>query len=123
MEKKTRILICDDETGIRDALKLILEEQYELFYGRNGEEAVRRLRECDPDLVVMDIKMPHLNGLDALKMIKRQAPAQKVLIISGYESSDVAATAIRMGASDYLTKPFTREEVRARVEAILGPSS
>ena len=118
--KKASILICDDETGVRESLKLILERDYELNYVHHGKEAVEYLRKNQPDLVIMDIKMPHMNGLDALSRIRRARPRVRILMITGYESSDVAAQAIQFGANDYLTKPFEREKVWEKVETLLS---
>ena len=117
---KANILICDDERGIREALKLILERDYHLFYARNGKEAALRVKTLKPDLLIMDIKMPFLNGLDALRVIRQIDQRVPILIITGYESSDVAVQAVNLGANDYLTKPFEREEVTAKVQALLG---
>ena len=119
MEKKASILICDDERGIRESLKLILEKDYALDYVTHGKEAVEYVKKHPPDLVIMDIKMPHMNGLDALRRIRRACPRVRILMITGYESSDVAAQAIQLGANDYLTKPFEREKVWEKVEALL----
>ena len=120
MTKKASILICDDETGVRESLKLILERDYTLNYVHHGKEAVDYLKKNEPDLVIMDIKMPQMNGLDALKQIRRVRRRVPILMITGYESSDVAAQAIRLGANDYLTKPFEREKVWTKVEALLS---
>lgn len=123
-EKPAHILICDDETGIRQSLKLILDRIYQLSYASHGRDVVEFLkqnRKTPPDLLIMDIKMPHLNGLDALRQIRRINRKIRVLIITGYESSDVAAEAIRFGANDYLTKPFDRETVQEKVRSLLSP--
>ncbi len=117
---RKKILICDDEPGVRDALRLILETDYKLYYSRNGRDAVERVERFKPDFVMMDIKMPFLNGLEALKQIRRTNPAVPVLVVSGYEASDVAAEAIRAGANDYLTKPFHKDEVARKVRSMLG---
>lgn len=118
--EKAFILICDDETGVRESLKLILERDYHLDYVHHGKEAVDYLQKHEPDLVIMDIKMPQMNGLDALKRIRKVRRRVPILMITGYESSDVAAQAIRLGANDYLTKPFEREQVWAKVAALLS---
>ena len=120
--KKASILICDDESGVRESLKLILESEYNLSYVTHGKDAVEFVKKHNPDLAILDIKMPHLNGLDALRAIKRAKPRVRILMITGYESSDVATQAINLGADDYLTKPFDRKRVRSKVETLLGHS-
>ena len=121
MEKRL-ILICDDEAGVRDSLKLILDPQYDLVYATNGEEALEILKSgsSHPSLVIMDVKMPRMSGLDALKSMKKLKPELKVLIATGYESSDVTSQAINLGANDYVVKPFDRFEIRSKVAALLG---
>ena len=120
MLKKARILICDDESGIRDALTLILEEAYELSYTTNGEEALTYLKTNSPDLMILDVKMPRMGGLDVLRHIKHLRPKMPVLMATGYESCDVASQASSLGADDYLVKPFDRHQVREKVEALLS---
>lgn len=117
---KIQVLVCDDEEGVRESLKLILSGDCSLSFAVNGEEAVEHVKRHDPDLVIMDIKMPHMNGLDALRRIRRARPHVRILMITGYESSDVAAQAIQFGANDYLTKPFEREKVWEKVAALLS---
>ncbi len=118
--KKAFILVCDDEPGIRESLRLILEQEYDLSFVGHGKEAVDYVRKHRPDLIIMDIKMPTLNGLEALRRIKRARPETRVLMITGYESSDVAVEATKFGADDYLTKPFERERVTEKVEHLLA---
>ena len=118
---KIQVLVCDDEEGVRESLKLILSGEYSLSFAVNGEEAVEYVKRHDPDLVIMDIKMPKMNGLEALSQIKKLKPKIRVMIITGYESDDVAAQAIRLGADDYLTKPFDRETVRVKIQKLQNP--
>lgn len=118
---KRSILICDDERGVRESLALILGEEHELAYAANGQEALDYLRGHEADLAILDIKMPQLNGLEALRALKRLRPGLRILMITGYESSDVASEAIQLGADDYLTKPFEREKVWEKVRALLPP--
>ena len=121
--KKTTILICDDESGVRESLKLILDSGYDLLYATNGEEALQILRDkkVNPSLLIMDVKMPRLGGLETLPKVKKLRPHIKVLIATGYESSDVASQAINLGADDYLVKPFDRFQVRSKVVSLVGP--
>ena len=117
--RKPHILVCDDEAGIRESIRLILGETYDLAFATNGEEAFQYVRKNGPDLLIMDVKMPVLSGLDALRRIKRARPRTRVLIATGYEASDVAAEAAKSGADDYLVKPFNRSQLRTKVEALL----
>jgi len=73
----------------------------------------------DPDVVVMDIKMPKMNGLEALRKIKELKPGVRVVIITGYESTDVATEAINLGADDYITKPFRQQKIRTQIRTLL----
>ena len=105
MEKK-KILICDDEEGVRESLKLILEDNYSLSFSATGNEALEKVKNESPDIVILDIKMPKMNGLETLKEIKKTSPNTKVIIASGYKSTETAQEAIKLGASDYVVKPF-----------------
>ncbi len=118
--EKDRILVCDDEQGVRDSLKLILEPEYDLSYVTNGEEAIERLKADNPALLILDVKMPRMGGVEALQTVKRLRPGIKVLMITGYESHDVAAQATKLGADDYLTKPFEAKKVLSKVQALLS---
>ncbi len=118
--KKATILICDDEPGIRDSLTLILGKEYNLLYATNGEEALSMLKKNGAALLIMDVKMPRMGGLEALRPIKKLKPGIRILIATGYESSDVASQAINLGADDYLVKPFTRNQVETKVSDLLN---
>ena len=120
-DPKADILVCDDTAGVRESLKLILGKDYTLAYATNGEEAVEYVKIHHPKLVIMDVKMPRMSGLDALRRIKRLRPKVGVIMATGYESSDVAGQAVHLGADDYLVKPFDREQVRTKVHAFLPP--
>jgi len=102
-----KILICDDEEGIRESLKLILADHYELVLTDNSEQCLEFLKN-DPAIgaVLLDIKMPKTHGLDVLKEIKEKYPAQKVIIITGYRSVETASEAAGLGADGYIVKPF-----------------
>ena len=116
--EKPHILICDDEEGVRESLRVMLAKEYTLAFAENGEEAVRYVEEHTPELVIMDVKMPKMDGLEALGRIKQAKLHVCVLVITGYESSEIAAQAMRLGADDYLTKPFKRQVVLEKVREI-----
>lgn len=112
------ILICDDEEGIRESLKLILEKEYDIKFANSGDDAIRKIKETPADIVILDIKMPKKDGLETLKELKKISPASKVIIATGYKSADIAQEAIRLGASDYVVKPFNREDIRKVVRKL-----
>lgn len=116
MDKK-RILICDDEMGIRESLKLILEDFYDLSFCNNGQECLDCLQSGEKfDLLLLDIKMPRKSGLDILRKIKQKKPDLKAIVITGYRSADTAQEAFNAGAVDYIVKPFASKDVLSSVE-------
>jgi DNA-binding response OmpR family regulator len=116
---KPRILIAEDEEGIRESLTLVLDGEYELLYAKDGEEALAAIGRQAPDLVLLDIKMPKLDGMDVLRRLREQPGAPPVLMLTAYQSVELAREAINLGARDYLTKPFDREQVRAAIRGAL----
>jgi two-component system response regulator HydG len=115
--KAHTILVVDDETSQRELLEMVLsEEGYSVETASNGEEAVKKISDRFYNLVVMDLKMPGMGGLQALKEIKQISPTVQVLIITAYASVDSAVDAMRSGALNYLTKPVDLEELKIQVE-------
>lgn len=108
---KKKILICDDEEGVRESLNLILEKDYDIAFAANGEEAISYIKDNPADLIILDVKMPKVNGLEVLRDIKQKKPDINVIIATGYQSAEIAEESIRLGASDYITKPFDKENV------------
>ena len=119
---KTRILICDDEEGVRESLKLILEERFDLQTAENGEEAVQHVASAPFDVMLLDIKMPRMDGMETLKRVRQLAPSMPVLILTAYHSVDIAKEAVRLGAHDYLSKPFDKAELLGAIEQLLRKS-
>ncbi len=116
-----KILICDDEEGIRESLKLILEDHYDLILAENGAQCLECLEVAkDISLVLIDIKMPKVHGLDILKQIKTRHETVKVIVVTGYKSVETAMEASHSGASDYIVKPFKSKEILDSVKKILG---
>ena len=113
---KPRILVIDDEAAIRDSLKMILEyEDYEFLGASSGPEGVNLVKRESPDLVVLDIKMPGMHGLEALAEIRKVDEAVPVAMISGHGTITDAMQATRLGAFDFIEKPFTSERVLVTV--------
>ncbi len=117
MTVSKKILIVDDEEGVRESLKLVLSDDYDLIVVENGEQALDCVKNNkNIGLVLMDIKMPRMNGLEVLKAMKALLPSLKVIIITGYRSVETATEAVRLGASGYIVKPFKSEEILTTVK-------
>ncbi|MFH1460767.1 MAG: response regulator [Candidatus Omnitrophota bacterium] len=117
MRDKKRILICDDEEGIRESLKLILEKDYDLVFAKNGNECLSALKnKSSISLVLLDIKMPVQNGLEVTQCIKEKFPDKKVIIVTGYKSAEIAQEAAEKGAIDYIVKPFDSKDILEKVK-------
>lgn len=117
-----KVLICDDEEGIRESLKLILEKEYKLLFATNGNEAIDIIKKDPADVVIMDIKMPRMDGIETMRKLKEISPDVKILVTSGYKSVETAKEAVSAGASDYIVKPFDRKEILNAVKQLV-PSS
>ncbi len=110
MSKK--VLICDDEEGIRESLKLILSDHHDLILAENGEQSLECLKNSkDIQVVLLDIKMPKIHGLDILKKIKEVRPDVNVIMVTGYQSVETASKAAHLGACGYIVKPFKSKDI------------
>jgi len=120
---KTRILVVDDERSMREMLSILLErEGYEAVEAKNGLEALQLFETSLFDLVICDIQMPDLNGIDLLARLKKLAPEIPVLMITAFATAEQAVDAIKLGAFHYFTKPFNNDEIRALVRNALEKS-
>ena len=117
---KYRVLIVDDEESMRDFLSIMLHrEGYQVDTAVDGAQAVVHLRDHSYDLVISDIKMPRMTGLELLTHIKDRTPETVVLMVTAFSSTDEAVEAMKQGAYDYITKPFKNEEIRLIVKNAL----
>lgn len=116
---KPRILVCEDEESVRAAIRLVLERDYELSFAEDGEQALTQVTSHPVELILLDIKLPKVDGLEILKTAMAQSPAPRVLMLTAYQSAELAQRAIQAGALDYVTKPFTREQLLRAVERAL----
>ena len=103
---KPHILIVDDEMGPRESLKMILNPYYTVHVADRGSQAIEMLKEIPVDLVTVDLKMPGLTGINVLEKVKEHDPDIEAIIITGYGSLDTAIEGLRLGAFDYISKPF-----------------
>ncbi|MBW1659167.1 MAG: response regulator, partial [Deltaproteobacteria bacterium] len=120
--KRHKILIVDDDPGIRSILNEVLSENpsYETFTAEDGEKALRILSAEDKiDIVLTDVQMPNMNGLELLKEIKAHDPTLPVIMITGFPTIDVAIDSMKKGASDFITKPFKFDQVTLILSRII----
>ncbi|BCR06655.1 Fis family transcriptional regulator [Desulfuromonas versatilis] len=117
---KARILVVDDEAVIREGMRRILEKEgYQVDSKPSGHLGLEKLQEEEFDLVVTDLKMPGMSGLELLKAIRILQPEVPVIIITGYSTVETAVEAMRSGAFDYLAKPFTPVQIAEKVHKAL----
>jgi len=108
-----RLLVVDDEPSMREFLEIMLsQEGYQVQTASTGEEGIKAYRAEEPDLVLTDVKMPGMSGLDLIREIHSLDPAAPIIAITAYASADDAVRAVREGAYDYLSKPFQIEDLR-----------
>jgi DNA-binding NarL/FixJ family response regulator len=126
-----RVFVCDDQAVVRDGLEMILNADREIEVvgtAQEGGEALERLAETRPDVVLMDLKMPGMNGIQATREIRKRFPEIKVLVLTTYGEDEWVFDAIRSGAAGYLLKGTPREKLVAAVkgtaagEAHIDPS-
>ena len=120
---KPRILVIDDEGAIRDSLRMILEyEDYQFSGAATGQEGISAVQRERPDLVLLDIKMPGMDGLEVLRKLHALDETLPVVMISGHGTTATAVEAIRSGAVDFLDKPLRSERVIVTLQNALKQS-
>lgn len=120
---KKKILVIDDEKSIRVLLKNYLNKDYEVITKENGEEGMAWLQQGDfPDMIVADIQMPKMDGYEFIKNIRASGYFKDIplIMLSGIESSAEKVKALKLGANDYMVKPFNPEELQVRIELHLA---
>ena len=116
-----RILVCDDEKDIVSALKIyLMAEGYQVYEAGNGQEALECLAKEDIHLVLMDIMMPEMDGIQALKEIKKIDGGAKVIMCSAMGQQAMVIESIQAGAKDFIVKPFQAERVIEAVKKVVG---
>lgn len=117
-----KVLICDDAAFMRMMIKDILTKNgYEVAgEAENGQKAVEKYNETKPDLVLMDITMPEMDGIQALKAIKAADPSATVIMCSAMGQQAMVIEAIQSGAKDFIVKPFQAERVLEAVKKVVG---
>ncbi len=114
--REGRILVVDDELSIRKPIRIsLLQVGYEVVEAVDGQEAIRALGDGDNplmvDAILCDIRMPRVNGVDAIHFFRTHYPSIPVIVLTGYPDWDLAVTLMKMGVRDYLVKPVTKQDL------------
>ena len=116
MEKK--VLIVDDEEDICEVLDITLsDEGYEVFTASSGEEALRLYKKVNPPIILTDIRMPGLDGIELLKRIKGSNPDTEVIMITGHGDMDLAIKSLKLEATDFITKPINYDILKIALKS------
>ncbi len=116
----SRILVVDDERSMRDFVSILLRKNgHDVETAENGEVAIERIRNESFDLVITDLKMPGSGGLEVLEQVKNQDPSSQVILMTAFATTDTAVEAMKLGARDYITKPFKVDELLVQVSKAL----
>jgi len=117
--KAQTILIMEDETSVAEGLQMILEDEgYEVDLAFTGRSAMDTLRKKGVDLLVADLRLPDMDGMEVVREVKAKRPATKIIVITGYPSVSSAVDAMKLGVSDYLPKPFWGDDFKTAVENV-----
>ncbi len=124
MKLSASVLLVDDDAAFRQVMAGELKRMgLDVVAVGSGEDAVRRVAEVDPDIVLLDLQLPGMSGLDALKVIRESSPATEVIMLTGHGSIDTAIESIRVGAFDYVVKPCPLDELEIRIQRALERQS
>jgi len=121
---RKKILVIDDEDIVRTSCNRTLSPGgFEVGLAINGQEGLKMLGKENFDLVLTDLKMPDMDGIEVLRQIKQNWPEVEVIVITGYQTVDTAVKAIKLGAFDYIEKPFTPDALITAVSKALAPKN
>jgi two-component system NtrC family response regulator len=118
-----RILLVDDDESFRRCIKYALKRRYHLLFAESAEQALTRLAERTPDLLLLDIMLPGMDGIDLLRHMKSSWPTIPVMMLSAVEQIPRVVESMKLGALDYLTKPITGEELLLKIEQVFTAST
>lgn len=117
---RPHVLLMEDEMNVAKGLEMVMrEEGYEVDLADTGQGALDKFRASEFDLLVADLRLPDMDGMDVVQHVREKRPKTNVVIITGYPSVSSAVQAVRMGVSDYLRKPFTEDEFKTAVKSAL----
>jgi two-component system response regulator (stage 0 sporulation protein F) len=119
--EKLKVLIVDDQAGVRFLLDIVIRESgHKSYMAQNGLEAIELARSVHPDLIFMDVRMPRIGGLEALRKIKETNPEIQVIIMTAYGSEQTVSDALKYGAWCYIAKPFDVNEIKKLLKKFIS---
>lgn len=119
-QEKSKILVVDDEPGMREFLEIMLQkDNYLVETASDGSEAIQKMEGDLFDLAVVDVQMPVMNGIEVLKRVNEKNPETTVIMITAFASHETAIEAMKLGAYDYITKPFKIDEIKLVIKKAL----
>ncbi len=123
MDKRATILVVDDEYGVRQSFHMVLKDEYNILLAGTGEEAIDIFTKSPVDLILLDILLPDINGIDLLERFKELDPNAEVIMVTAVKEIQTAVKAIKLGAYEYIIKPFTVEDVLTVIQRALEKRS
>ena len=122
-----RILIIEDEEDVREVLKMHLEsEDYKVIEANNGEDAINQMKEganlLQVDLIITDIRMPIVNGVEAIEYLRANAPSKPIIVLTAFPYADLATSLLEKGVKEYLEKPIEKEMLLEKVNKTIASS-
>ena len=122
-----RILIIEDEDEVREVVKMFLESAgYTVVEAQDGEDGISRMKEgsnlLQVGLIITDIRMPKVNGVEAIKYIQENAPSKPIIVLTGYPDTDLAISLLKRGVKEYLVKPVDKKVLLEKVKKVLAGS-
>jgi DNA-binding response OmpR family regulator len=115
---RRKVLFVEDEPSIRSTYERFFASQYEMAFAASGTEALRRIQSFDPDVLVLDMRLPDTDGVALLQDIRTSRPALPVIITTAYVSMEPLVDVLHLGHSGYLVKPFEMDDLAARIDAL-----
>ncbi|MTI80628.1 MAG: response regulator [Firmicutes bacterium] len=119
MPKQHKILIVDDQMGIRILLKETFSEEYQVELAENGNQAIKKVKQFQPSIILLDMKMPDLSGVETLHLIRELNITVPVILMSGFDEFDIINKTKGLEQVHYINKPFDLEEIKMMVKELL----
>jgi DNA-binding NarL/FixJ family response regulator len=126
MEEKKRIFIAEDHTIVREGLRILVssDPHFEVVgEAEDGREVIRSVEECKPDLILMDLSMPRMNGMEAIREIKKLSPKIRILVLTIHKTEEYILPVLKAGADGYVLKNDTQAELMAAIKCVLEGKS